>query len=129
MFEEPPIQPDDTRPTVTVPGVDADGEPRVVGLISLLGALGFAAATIILLLSNNGGTPTPVQDNGQTVAEVLATDTAVPTRDGAMTVSVSVGCTIRQPRDVTAVEALLERADQALLQSKASGRNRVRMTN
>jgi diguanylate cyclase (GGDEF)-like protein len=57
------------------------------------------------------------------------TDTAVPTRDGAMTVSVSVGCTIRQPRDVTAVEALLERADQALLQSKASGRNRVRMTN
>ena len=56
------------------------------------------------------------------------TDTAVPTRDGAMSVSVSVGCTVRQPRDTTAVEALLERADQALMQSKAAGRNRVRMT-
>ena len=56
-------------------------------------------------------------------------DTAVPTRDGTMPVSVSVGCTVRQPRDTTAVEALLERADQALLQSKAAGRNRVRMTN
>ena len=57
------------------------------------------------------------------------TDTAVPTRDGTMPISVSVGCTVRQPRDSTAVEALLERADQALLQSKAAGRNRVRMTN
>ena len=55
-------------------------------------------------------------------------DTAVPTRDGAMPISVSVGCTIRQPQDTTAVEALLERADQALMQSKAAGRNRVRMT-
>ncbi len=55
------------------------------------------------------------------------TDTPVPTRDGAMAVSVSVGCTIRQPRDTAAVEALLERADQALMQSKAAGRNRVRM--
>ncbi|HUQ51485.1 MAG TPA: GGDEF domain-containing protein, partial [Gammaproteobacteria bacterium] len=57
------------------------------------------------------------------------TDTPVPTRDGAMAVSVSVGCTIRLPRDTTAVEALLERADQALMQSKAAGRNRVRMAN
>jgi two-component system cell cycle response regulator len=58
----------------------------------------------------------------------IVTDTAIPTRDGAMTVSISVGCTVRQPRDTTAVEALLERADQALMQSKAAGRNRVRMT-
>jgi two-component system cell cycle response regulator len=56
------------------------------------------------------------------------TDTAVPTRDGAVSVSVSVGCTVRRPRDATAVEALLERADQALLASKTAGRNRVRMT-
>jgi two-component system cell cycle response regulator len=56
------------------------------------------------------------------------TDTPVPTRDGAMTVSVSVGCTLRQPRDTTAVEALIERADQALMQSKHAGRNRVRMS-
>jgi PleD family two-component response regulator len=39
-----------------------------------------------------------------------------------------VGCTVRQPRDTTAVEALLERADRALMQSKTAGRNRVRMT-
>jgi diguanylate cyclase (GGDEF)-like protein len=54
-------------------------------------------------------------------------DSPIPTRDGAMSMSVSVGCTIRQARDTTAVEALLERADQALMQSKAAGRNRVRM--
>lgn len=57
------------------------------------------------------------------------TDTPIPTRDGAMTVSVSVGCTVRQPRDTATVDELLERADQALLQSKTAGRNRVRMTN
>jgi PleD family two-component response regulator len=42
--------------------------------------------------------------------------------------SVSVGFTVRQPRDTSAVEELLERADQALMESKAAGRNRVRMT-
>jgi diguanylate cyclase (GGDEF)-like protein len=56
------------------------------------------------------------------------TSTPVPTRDGAMSVSVSVGCTVRQPHDTTAVDSLLERADQALMASKAAGRNRVRMT-
>jgi len=55
-------------------------------------------------------------------------DTPVPTRDGSMPVSVSVGCTLRQPRDTSTVEALLERADKALMESKAAGRNRVRMT-
>lgn len=57
------------------------------------------------------------------------TETAVPTRDGAMSISMSIGYTVRQPNDRTSVEALIERADQALLQSKAAGRNRVRMTN
>src|SRR5690349_14941809 len=84
MYEEPPFQPDDTRPTVTVPAIDVDDAPRggsrIVGLISLLGALGFAAATIILLLSNNGGTYAPVKDEGQTVAEVIATNTVEPTQ-------------------------------------------------
>jgi diguanylate cyclase (GGDEF)-like protein len=56
------------------------------------------------------------------------TDTPIPTRDGAIEVSVSVGCTVRQARDTTAVDALLERADQALMESKSAGRNRVRMT-
>lgn len=56
------------------------------------------------------------------------TETPVPTRDGAMPISMSIGFTVRQPKDRTSVDALLERADQALLQSKAAGRNRVRMT-
>ena len=56
------------------------------------------------------------------------TDSPVPTRDGPISVSVSVGCTVRQPRETTAVDALLERADQALMESKTAGRNRVRIT-
>jgi diguanylate cyclase (GGDEF)-like protein len=56
------------------------------------------------------------------------TDSPIPTRDGPVPVTISVGCTIRQPRDTTAVEGLLERADQALMESKAAGRNRVRVT-
>jgi two-component system cell cycle response regulator len=58
----------------------------------------------------------------------MITDTAIPTRDGAVPMSVSVGFTVRQPRDPSTVEVLLERADKALMQSKAAGRNRVRMT-
>jgi diguanylate cyclase (GGDEF)-like protein len=54
------------------------------------------------------------------------TDASVPTRDGVVAISVSIGFTVRTPHSSTAVEALLELADQALLQSKASGRNRVR---
>jgi diguanylate cyclase (GGDEF)-like protein len=56
------------------------------------------------------------------------TNQPIPTRDGTMPMSVSVGCTVRQPKDSSAVEALLERADQALRDSKAAGRNRVRVT-
>jgi diguanylate cyclase (GGDEF)-like protein len=55
------------------------------------------------------------------------TDTGIPTRDGVLPLSVSVGCTIRTPGEAVAFDALLERADQALLASKAAGRNRVRV--
>jgi diguanylate cyclase (GGDEF)-like protein len=56
------------------------------------------------------------------------TDTPVPTRDGTLPMSVSVGYTVRLPKDDAPVDTLLERADQALLQAKSAGRNRVRMT-
>lgn len=56
------------------------------------------------------------------------TDTSVPTRDGAIPMSVSVGFTVRTPRSPASAEALLELADRALLQSKSAGRNRVRAT-
>ena len=54
------------------------------------------------------------------------TDASVPTRDGVVAIGVSVGFTVRPPHSSASIEALLEQADQALLQSKASGRNRVR---
>jgi diguanylate cyclase (GGDEF)-like protein len=56
------------------------------------------------------------------------TETPVPTRDGTLPMSVSVGYTVRLPKDEAAIDALLERADQALLEAKSAGRNRVRMT-
>jgi diguanylate cyclase (GGDEF)-like protein len=54
-------------------------------------------------------------------------DTPIQTREGTLTMSLSVGYTVRLPRDGTAIEGLLERADSALMKSKAAGRNRVHM--
>ena len=73
-------------------------------------------------------TDAPAAGNAAERIRRAITDTVVPTRDGALPMSVSVGCTVRPPRDDAPVEALLERADQALLQAKSAGRNRVRMT-
>jgi diguanylate cyclase (GGDEF)-like protein len=74
-------------------------------------------------------------DTDATIAQRVAerirqaiTSTPLPTRDGATSISVSVGCTVREPRATATVDALLELADQALMQSKAAGRNRVHMT-
>ena len=76
-------------------------------------------------------TDTDAAAAGRTAERVrrMVTDTAIPTREGMLPMSVSVGCTVRMPRESLAVEALLERADQALLASKAAGRNRVRVAN
>lgn len=51
---EPEIDPDDTHPTQTMPKVEINETPgwqRLIGLASLLGAVGFTIATIILLLT------------------------------------------------------------------------------
>jgi diguanylate cyclase (GGDEF)-like protein len=58
----------------------------------------------------------------------MISDTPVPTRDGALPIGVSVGYTVRKPNEIQTAEELLERADKALLASKAGGRNRVRAT-
>jgi diguanylate cyclase (GGDEF)-like protein len=59
---------------------------------------------------------------------ILATITQSPivTREGAIAMTASVGFTIREPREHASIEDLLERADEALRQSKVQGRNRVR---
>jgi diguanylate cyclase (GGDEF)-like protein len=57
----------------------------------------------------------------------IVMETPIPTRDGAVPMTASVGFVLRQPGDAASIEALLERADQALMASKNDGRNRVRM--
>lgn len=54
------------------------------------------------------------------------TDTPIPTRQGSMPMSISVGYTVRSPNEQVTLEQLLERADSGLMQSKKDGRNRVR---
>ncbi|HEX7081246.1 MAG TPA: sensor domain-containing diguanylate cyclase [Gammaproteobacteria bacterium] len=68
-------------------------------------------------------------ETAATVAERVRraiNETPVPTRDRAIAMTASVGFTVREPRDEASVEALLERADDALLQAKGGGRNRVK---
>jgi diguanylate cyclase (GGDEF)-like protein len=67
---------------------------------------------------------------GHAIAErVLGTitDSPIMTRDGAVEMTASVGFTVREPHEAASIDGLLERADQALRQSKNQGRNRVRM--
>ena len=71
-------------------------------------------------------------DSKPTGATITATGGLVFTDVMAVTASykftnfgVSVGYTVRAPRDSTPIESLLERADRALMKSKAAGRNRV----
>ena len=81
-----------------------------------------------VLLIVMADTDAPAASNVAERVRRVITDSVVPTRDGAMPMSVSVGCTVRAPREDLPVDELLERADQALLQAKSGGRNRVRMT-
>ena len=76
-----------------------------------------------LLLMNHTDTKT-----ARAVAERVRrgiTESPIPTRQGSIRMSISAGFTVRQPAEQISVEALLDRADKALMQSKASGRNRV----
>lgn len=47
------------------------------------------------------------------------------TPQGSLTASISLGVTVAEPESDVSVEALLERADEALSQAKRNGRNRV----
>lgn len=52
-------------------------------------------------------------------------ETPIATRQGKITISTSVGYAIRTGTEEETVEALIERADKALMKSKALGRDRV----
>lgn len=85
MYQEPPFSPDDTRPTTTVPIVKTANQrqspsvgQRLVGALSVLGALGFTVATVLVLLSG-GSSPTPDQtDTGLEVAQLTAVPSSTP---------------------------------------------------
>lgn len=71
------------------------------------------------------------EKSAQQIAERVRraiTDEPVPTRSGALVTSASLGVTLRAPGEKVTVEDLLDRADRALMRSKADGRNRVRVT-
>lgn len=62
------------------------------------------------------------------IAERVRTDAAglpIRTRRGDMSISLSLGLTVRMPGERVAADDLIARADQGLMQSKQSGRNRV----
>lgn len=99
MFQEPPLNPDDTRPTTTVPmvktGAAAQGSAsagqRIIGALSVLGALGFTIATVLILMSSGSSpTPAPDQNNGVTVAELTAVPSSTPAPTSTPDTSVTV---------------------------------------
>lgn len=85
-FIEPPVDPlADTNPSMTIPPVRARREVagwrRAMGIFSLLGALAFTAATVILLLlpGETGEPPPPTQPVTQQAIEQTPVPTALPT--------------------------------------------------
>lgn len=55
-------------------------------------------------------------------------ETPIRMRTSAVPITVSIGCAIRKRGDRLSAEQLVEAADQALAQSKAGGRNQMRLT-
>lgn len=51
----------------------------------------------------------------------------IVTREGGVSMTVSIGCASQKAGERLSAEALIKRADDALLESKESGRNRIRL--
>lgn len=73
----------------------------------------------LVLIAN--GDPATTETAVRRIRENLV-GTPVATRDGALTISASVGTTVRRPKEKIALDALIERADRQLITSKADRR-------
>jgi murein DD-endopeptidase MepM/ murein hydrolase activator NlpD len=109
MFEEPEIQPDDTRPTMTVPAVTTHSMgQRIVGFVSLLGALGFTLATVGVLVTPPSVPPTPINEPVVLLNTDIPTNTHIPATDMPTLV-------ITQVQDVQELPTLSHEERQNLL--------------
>ncbi|MFC3535731.1 diguanylate cyclase [Couchioplanes azureus] len=89
-----------------------------IRVCDVLGRYGGEEFAVILPDLDEGG-----PDLAERIREAIA-DTPVPTRDGALPVTVSVGITHLHPDD-DGLDQVLARADHALYRAKQGGRNRV----
>ncbi|HSP07140.1 MAG TPA: GGDEF domain-containing protein, partial [Acidobacteriota bacterium] len=87
--------------------------------VDLLGRYG-GDEFVILLPSTSVGQAEYVADRIRTVVSA----TTIPTGAGGLSVTLSIGV-VEYEQNMTSLEPLLERADQALLAAKRLGRNRV----
>jgi len=67
-----------------------------------------------------------IRGTGERVRRTVA-ESPFATRDGAIPVTISVGCATRGPNDGRTPDELTKLADDALIQCKSDGRNRVKL--
>jgi diguanylate cyclase (GGDEF)-like protein len=68
--------------------------------------------------------PTAARQTAERVRRNVV-ETPIPTRQGEITLSTSIGFTVRNGKDEISVDDLIDRADQALMKSKSLGRDQV----
>ena len=95
-----------------------DGRPDAAGSVRDADVLGrYGGEEFAVIMSEMHG-------DAMDIAERLRSARGVQTRSGPVRVTVSIGVADLKPDDD--LEGLLARADEALYQAKAAGRNRVR---
>lgn len=115
LFQEPPINPDDTHPTQTMPQVLLNHRPhgvsmwrRAVGFFSLLGAVGFTIGAVVVLISadNNSSDSTTVPATQVSTQVAVQTSPESPPTD--IPVATAVPQNAVQPIVATEIIATLD---------------------